>query len=196
MTDNKDGQTTPTAVFDPTKLETVNAGKDYPMEPEDFKKLFHHNCYCEMAHINKKGFPIVTPMFYVVRNEEVWVSSIRKHRPKVMDLDQNPKVSVCIHNDGANLRHQKAILVIGHAEVSSDDTVMREIHWAILDKYWSEVKGEEQRQTAFNAIHTPLRAVIRIVPDKTLNWDFGKMVNAYTPGVWFHEAYELSKKFI
>lgn len=196
MTDSKGEQKAPTAVFDPTKLETVNVSKDYPMEPEEFKKLLEHNCYCEMAHINNKGFPIVTPMFYVVRNGEVWVSSIRKHRHKVIDLEKNPKVSVVIHNDGANLRHQKAILIIGHAEVTSDDALMREIHWGILDKYWSEVKGEEERQTAFNAIHTPLRAVIRIVPEKTLDWDFGKMVNAYTPGVWFNEAYELSKKYI
>lgn len=194
MTDNTVAKE-PTPDFDPVKLETVNAGKDYPMNPEEFQKLFHHNCYLEMAHINKNGFPIVTPMFYVVRNGEVWVSSIRKHRHKVMDLENNPKVSVCIHNDGANLRHQKAILIIGNAEVSTEDAVMREIHWAILDKYWSEVKGEEQRQIAFNAIHTPLRAVIRIVPDKTLNWDFGKMINAYTPGVWFNEAYEMTKKY-
>ncbi|MDD3885201.1 MAG: pyridoxamine 5'-phosphate oxidase family protein [Gallionella sp.] len=193
MTDNTVAKE-PTPDFDPVKLETVNAGKDYPMNPEEFQKLFHHNCYLEMAHINKNGFPIVTPMFYVVRNGEVWVSSIRKHRHKVMDLENNPKVSVCIHNDGANLRHQKAILIIGNAEVSTDDAVMREIHWAILDKYWSEVKGEEQRQIAFKAIHTPLRAVIRIVPDKTLNWDFGKMISAYTPGVWFNEAYEMTKK--
>ena len=64
MTDNKTTQ--PQAKFDPTKLEQLNVAKDYPMEPEEFRKLFEYNCYCEMAHINKKGFPIVTPMFYVV----------------------------------------------------------------------------------------------------------------------------------
>lgn len=192
MTDS----TQPKANFDQNKLDSVKVGKDYPMEPAEFQQLFNHNCYCEMAHTNKNGYPIVTPMFYVVRNGEVWVSSIRGHRNKVLDLETNPKVSVCIHNDGANLRHQKAILIIGQAEVTSDDAIMREVHWGILDKYWSEVKGEQERQVAFDAIHSPNRAVIRIVPEKTLNWDFGKMVDAYTPGVWFREAYDLSQKLL
>ena len=48
----------PRVVFDPAKLEQLNVSKDYPMEPEDFQRLFRYNAYCEMAHVNKKGFPI------------------------------------------------------------------------------------------------------------------------------------------
>jgi general stress protein 26 len=180
-------------VFDPTKLETLNVSSDYPMEKEDFEKLFKYNCYCEMAHVSKKGYPIVTPMFYVVVDNFLYMSSIKKHRHKVMDLEENPKMSVSIHNDGANLRRQKAILIVGNAEVSYDDALMRKIHWAILDKYWSEVKGEEQRNAAFAAVHTPLRAIIKVVPTRVMTWDFGKMVEAYEPGVWFNEAYEVIK---
>jgi general stress protein 26 len=183
-------------VFDPVRLETVNAGSDYPMEPEDFKKLYLHNCYCEMAHINKKGYPIVTPMFYVVRDGLVYMSSIRKHRHKVMDLEERPKISVSIHNDGANARRQKAILIVGNAEVSYDEELRRQIHWEIIDKYWSDVKSEEQRQAAFAGVHTPLRAIIKVVPERTMHWDFGKMVDAYEPGVWFNEAYDMVKKYI
>lgn len=180
-------------VFDPTKLETLNVSSDYPMERDEFEKLFKYNCYCEMAHVNKKGFPIVTPMFYVVVDNVLYMSSIKKHRHKVMDLEENPKMSVSIHNDGANLKRQKAILIVGNAEVSYDDALMRKIHWAILDKYWSEVKGEEQRNAAFAAVHTPLRAIIKVVPTRVMTWDFGKMVEAYEPGVWFNEAYEVIK---
>ena len=111
MTDKQTTQ--PQAKFDPTKLEQLNVAKDYPMEPEEFRKLFEYNCYCEMAHINKKGFPIVTPMFYVVMDGFLYMSSIQKYRHKVHDLEENPKMSVSIHNDGANLRRQKAILLIG-----------------------------------------------------------------------------------
>ena len=96
------------------------------------------------------------------------MSSIQKYRHKVHDLVENPKMSVSIHNDGANLRRQKAILLIGHAEVSTDDAPMRKIHWAIIDKYWSEVKDPEQREAAFAAVHTPLRVIIKVIPEKTI----------------------------
>ncbi len=181
------------AKFDPVKLETLNVSRDYPMEPEEFEKLFKYNCYCEMAHVNKKGYPIVTPMFYVVIDGILYMSSIKKHRHKVLDLEENPKISVSIHNDGANLRRQKAILLIGKAEVSYEEELKRKVHWAIIDKYWSEVKGEAERKAAFEAVHTPLRAIIKVVPEKVISWDFGKMVDAYTPGVWFGEAYDMVK---
>lgn len=185
----------PRVVFDPTKLEQLNVSKDYPMEPEDFKRLFTYNAYCEMAHVDKRGYPIVTPMFYVIHDGFLQMSSIQKHRHKVHHLVENPKISVSIHNDGCNLRHQKAILIIGHAEVYTDDAMMREIHWAIIDKYWEELKGnEEQRQAAFAAVHTPLRAIIKVVPEKIMTWDFGKMVQAYDPGVWFGESHKLESQ--
>lgn len=183
----------PKPKFDPVKLQEVNVSKDYPMEPEEFDKLFKHNCYCEMAHVNAKGFPIVTPMFYVVVDGFLHMSSIQKYRHKVHHLEGNPKISVSIHNDGANLRRQKAILVIGNAEVSYDEELKTKIHWAIIDKYWSEVKGEAERKAAFTAVHTDLRAIIKVIPEKVINWDFGKMVDAYTPGVWFGEAYDMVK---
>jgi len=181
-------------VFDPRKLQEVNVSTDYPMEPKEFDVLYKYNAYCEMAHVNKKGYPITTPMFYVVLDDGlIYISSIKKHRHKVMDLENNPKMSVSIHNDGANLRHQKAILVIGHAEVTYEDALMRKVHWAIIDKYWSDVKGEEQRNAAFNAVHTDLRAIIKVIPEKVMSWDFGKMVQAHTPGLYFGGSYDVIK---
>jgi general stress protein 26 len=189
---NENQTAAPRVVFDPTKLEQLNVSKDYPMESDDFKRLFTYNAYCEMAHVNKKGYPIVTPMFYVIHDGFLQMSSIQKYRHKVHHLIENPKISVSIHNDGCNLRHQKAILMIGQAEVYTDDAKMREIHWAIIDKYWEELKGnEEQRNAAFAAVHTPLRAIIKVHPEKIMTWDFGKMVEAYDPGVWFGESHKL-----
>jgi len=183
----------PKPFFDPIKLEKLDVSNDYPMEPDDFEKLFRHNCYCEMAHVNKKGFPIVTPMFYVIHDGHLFMSSIQKYRHKSHHLIDDPRISVCIHNDGANARHQKAILITGHAELSTDDALMRKIHWMIIDKYWWELKADQERQNAFTAVHTPLRVLIKVIPQKIISWDFGKMVNAYSKGVWFGEAYNMVK---
>ena len=63
--------------FDPVKLEQVNVNVDYPMEPDEFEILYKHNCYCHMAHISKFGYPIVTPMFYVVLEDGfIYISSV------------------------------------------------------------------------------------------------------------------------
>ncbi len=184
-----------TPKFDPKTLQEVDVSKDYPMEEDERALLYEHNCYCQMAHINKYGTPIVTPMFYVVMEDGlVHLSSIAKHRHKVNALQANPKVSVTIHNDGSNAKRQKAILIIGKAEVSFDPDLLERVHWKIIDKYWWDLKdNEEGRQAAFKGIHTDLRAIIKIVPSKVMSWDFGKMVQSYERGVWFNEAYDMVK---
>ena len=180
-------------VFDPVKLETVDVSIDYPMEQDEFDLLFNQNCYCEMAHVNKKGYPIVTPMFYVIIDGFLYMSSIQKHRKKVHDLEANPKISVSIHNDGSNANRQKAILLIGKAEVSTDEDLKVRVHKEIIDKYWWDIKDQATKDAAFVGVHTPLRAIIKVIPDKTMSWDFGKMVQAYQKGVWFGESYNMVK---
>ena len=112
--------------FDPIALERVDVNKDYPMEPDEFEVLYKHNCYCHMAHISQYGYPIVTPMFYVVLEDgHLYISSVQKYRKKIDQLIANPKVSVSISNDGSNASRQKSIQIIGKAEVSFDQELMK-----------------------------------------------------------------------
>ncbi len=186
----------PKVKFDPVKLEQLNVATDYPMELDEFDLLYRRNCYCEMAHVNKRGYPIVTPMFYVIIDDIIHMSSIKKYRHKVHHLKENPKMSVVIHNDGSNVRHQKAILIIGEAELSDEQELMKRVHWDIIDKYFFEITGEEERATVFEAVHTPLRTIIKVIPEKILTWDLGKMLEAHDPGVWFGEAQKLVEKYM
>jgi len=180
--------------FDPVKLEQLRVAQDYPLEPDEFELLFRENAYCEMAHVNKRGYPVVTPMFYVIKDDHIMMSSIKEYRHKVGCLKKNPKMTVSIHNDGTNVRHQKAILVMGQAVIHDDDALMRDIHWQIIDKYFFELTTDEEREAVFEAVHTPLRCIIEVVPEKILTWDLGKMLEAHDPGVWFGESQKLVEK--
>ncbi len=166
------------------------------MEKDEFDSALRENAYCEMAHVNGRGYPVVTPMFYVIKNDHIMMSSIKEYRHKVGHLTKNPKMSVSIHNDGTNVRHQKAILVLGQAKIHDDDALMREIHWQIIDKYFFELTTDDERAAAFEAVHTPLRCIIEVIPEKILTWDLGKMLEAHDPGVWFGESQFLVQKYM
>lgn len=186
----------PQVTFDPVRLEQLRVAQDYPMETDEFELLFRENAYCEMGHVNRRGYPVVTPMFYVIRNDNIMMSSIKNYRHKVGCLTENPKITVSIHNDGTNVRHQKAVLVMGQAVIHDDDALMREIHWQIIDKYFFELTTDEEREVAFEAVHTPLRCIIEVVPEKILTWDLGKMLDAHDEGVWYGEGQKLVSKFM
>ena len=184
----------PAVTFDPVKLEQLSVAQDYPLEKKEFDLLFRENAYCEMAHVNGRGYPIVTPMFYIIKDDHIMMSSIKEYRHKVGHLTKNPKMSVSIHNDGTNVRHQKAILVMGQAKIHDDDALMRDIHWQIIDKYFFELTTDEERDAVFEAVHTPLRCIIEVVPEKILTWDLGKMLDAHDEGVWYGEGQKLVSK--
>ena len=186
----------PQVVFDPVKLEQLSVAQDYPLEIEEFDLLLRENAYCEMAHVNGRGYPIVTPMFYVIKDDNIMMSTIKNYRLKVGCLKENPKMSVTIHNDGTNVRHRKAILVMGQAVIHDDDELMREIHWKIIDKYFFELTTDEERETAFEAVHTPLRCIIEVIPEKVMTWDLGKMLEAHDDGVWFGESKKLIEQYM
>ena len=185
----------PKVTFDPVKLEQLRVAQDYPLELDEFDLLYRENAYCEMGHVNKRGYPVVTPMFYVIK-DDIMMSSIKEYRHKVGCLTENPKITVSIHNDGTNVRHQKAILVMGQAVIHDDDALMRDIHWQIIDKYFFELTTDEEREAAFTAVHTPLRCIIEVVPEKILTWDLGKMLDAHDEGVWYGESQKLVEKYI
>ena len=182
--------------FDPERLERLNVRTDYPMEQDEFELLYRESAYCNMTHTNKRGYPIVTPMFYVIKDDNIMMSTIKNYRLKVGCLMENPKMSVAIHNDGTNVRHQKAILVMGQAKIHDDDEFMRDIHWKIIDKYFFELTTDEEREVAFEAVHTPLRCIIEGEPEKIFTWDLGKMLQAHDPGVWFGESQKLINKYM
>jgi hypothetical protein len=70
--------------FDPERLERLRVQQDYPMEEEEFNLLYHHNAYCSMAHVNKRGYPVVSPMFYFIgKNDNIMMSTIKNYRLKV-----------------------------------------------------------------------------------------------------------------
>jgi len=182
--------------FDPVRLEQLRVAQDYPMDEDEFELLYRNNAYCNMAHVNKRGYPVVSPMFYVIQNDNVMMSTIKNYRLKVGCLQKNPKMTVAIHNDGTNVRHQKAILIMGQAKIHDEDEMMREIHWKIIDKYFFELTTDEQREAAFEAVHTPLRCIIEVVPEKIMTWDLGKMLEAHDDGVWYGESQKLINKFM
>ena len=184
----------PQVTFDPVKLEQLRVAQDYPMEKDEFDLLYHNSAYCNMGHVNKRGYPVVTPMFFVIKNENIMMSSIKNFRHKVGCLMENPKITVSILNDATNVRHQKAIMVMGQAEIHDDDELMREIHWKIIDKYFFELTTDEEREAAFAALHTPLRCIIEVKSEKILTWDLGKMLDAHDDGVWYGESQKLVAK--
>ncbi len=67
-----------------------------------------------------------------------------------------------------------AILVKAKAEITDDRELRRQVHEALIAKYYG-LEPLDRRQELVKAVDTPNRVIIKVHPEKILHWDLGKM---------------------
>ena len=184
------------------KTDRLDVSRQYDLNPEDYHEIFYHNHECFMAHISKDGYPIVSPMWYVVMDDMIYLTTIKDLRYKTAALMNNPKMSLILTNfsvttDGVKAALSKqeittqvicrylvplsrienimAILVKAKAEVTDDRELRAKVHRALIDKYYVD-EPAERRAEIVKAVDTPNRVIIKVHPVKITHWDLGKMV--------------------
>jgi Pyridoxamine 5'-phosphate oxidase len=183
------------------KTDRLDVKNQYDLNPEDYSELFYRSHECFMAHISKDGYPIVSPMWYVVIDDMIHLTTIKDLRHKTAALINNPKMSVVLTNfsvmaDGlkAALNSQEfptqligryltplsrienimAILVKGKAEVTDDRELRSTVHRLLIDKYYAD-ESEERKAEIVQAVDTPNRVIVKVHPVRITHWDLGKM---------------------
>lgn len=187
------------------RTDRLEVDKQYDLNPEDYRELFYNSHECFMAHVSKDGYPIVSPMWYVVIDDMIHLTTIKDLRRKTAALIANPKMSVVMTNFSLRaedvltaLTTQKittqilgryvvpfsridaimAILIKAKAEISDDRDLRRQVHEALIGKYYPG-ESSEQRQQLVTAVDTPNRVIIKVHPEKIMHWDLGKMFGVH-----------------
>jgi general stress protein 26 len=184
------------------KTDRLDVKNQYDLNPEDYAELFHNNHECFMAHVSKDGYPIVSPMWYVIVDDMIHLTTIKDLRHKTAALISNPKMSVIFTNFSvmaddlkaalnsqafptqiigryliplSRIENIMAILVKGKAEVTDDRELRATVHRLLIDKYYAD-ESDESRAEFVKAVDTPNRVIVKVHPVKITHWDLGKMV--------------------
>jgi general stress protein 26 len=184
------------------KTDRLDVKNQYDLNPEDYDELFNNSHECFMAHISKDGYPIVSPMWYVVIDGMIYLTTIKDLRHKTAALMKNPNMSLILTNFSvaaddvkaalnsqelptqiigryltplSRIEHIMAILVKAKAEVTDDRELRARVHRLLIDKYYAN-ESEESRADIVKAVDTPNRVIIKVNPVKVTHWDLGKMV--------------------
>ena len=183
------------------RTDRLQVQTEYDLSPEDYRELFYNSHECFMAHISKDGYPMVSPMWYVVFDHIIHLTTIKDLRHKTASLEANPKMSLVLTNFGVRadkvrerlnksdlptqilgrylvpctrIDNIQAILIKAKAEISDDRELRSKVHRAVIDRYWVD-EPEEVRAQLVKAIDTPNRVIIKVHPVKVWHWDLGKM---------------------
>jgi len=183
------------------RTDRLQVQTEYDLSPEDYHELFYNSHECFMAHVSKDGYPMVSPMWYVVFDDIIHLTTIKDLRYKTAALMRNPKMSLVLTNfsvradkvrdtlNRADITTQiigrylvpctridniQAILIKANAEISDDRELRAKVHRALIDRYCVEEPPEVRAQLV-KAIDTPNRVIIKVRPVKIWHWDLGKM---------------------
>lgn len=122
-----------------------------------------------MATADKSGQPHVVPVWFGWDGECLWISSYSNTR-KVVELETNPKISICIDTTG-EAGETKAVILEGKVELIKQpvEFLQQQFRW-IYQRYLGE-KGVLEKPPQ-EWIHDPHHLLIKLKPARIFTWNW------------------------
>lgn len=143
------------------------------MSQEDIDNLLRTGKVLYITHLTKEGWPMVTPMFYCMLGDDIYTTTV-KGRTKEIAYRRDNRMSAAVSREDLTLANEQALTVKARAEIIEDPDMVAKVCRGYVNKYWSEFSAGDQ-EAYFRTLYTKDRVAIRIIPEKIVSWDVGKM---------------------
>jgi general stress protein 26 len=143
-----------------------NKHPETQLTQEEQRSLLEAGREMFLTHLTKDGFPMVTVHVYVVRDGELWSTSV-KGRVKVKALQTDPRCGVCISSSGLTLPFGGAMTMKTRVEIIEDRACVEEICRLHGERYYASPKA---RELFTRSLFTPNRVAMRFHIDRVVSW--------------------------
>lgn len=147
------------------------------LTPEEQLELLDSERVVIISSIGPRGWPHSMPMWFVVRDGEIWVWTYAKSQ-KVKNLERNPRATLLIET-GHEYQELRGIQIEAEAELIRDTDEVFEFAKLLTVRYAEGL--EELPEGAEDALRAqaPKRVAIRFRPVRTATWDHRKLGGNY-----------------
>jgi len=140
------------------------------LSDDEIEALKHADAPAYIATVDKRGFPRITPLWFIWECGSFYLTSIHG-KPYIYHLVENPKASICIQVEEVQSgihRPNRQIKALGIAEVYEDfdSLITRKISEKYLTGEGSEAEIERRCSVA--------RLVVKLMPTKLWGLAGGK----------------------
>jgi general stress protein 26 len=122
-----------------------------------------------------RGWPHVMPLWYVVRNGEIWAWTYGKSQ-KARNLERDDRATLMLET-GERYDELRGVTIEAHTVVHRDHESVVELGQEILERYGTPVQGEG----AIDMLRAQAakRVGLQFVPARIASWDHRKLGGAY-----------------
>ena len=124
-----------------------------------------------------RGWPHSMPLWYVVRDGEVWSWTFAKSQ-KVKNLERDPRCTLLVEA-GREYQELRGIQIEAEAEIVRDHDAVFEFAKELTVRYAEGIDSIEGDAAAALRAQAPKRVALRFRPVRTATWDHRKLGGTY-----------------
>jgi PPOX class probable F420-dependent enzyme len=145
------------------------------MTPEEVDAFLEEQRVVVCATNGRDGFPHLMPLWYVVRDGELWAWTFAKSQ-KVRNLERDPRASLQVET-GEEYQELRGVMLKCDVEVIRDTDRVRDLGLEIFARYTGGELGDEVR--AMVEKQAAKRVAMRFAERDRATWDHRKLGGTY-----------------
>jgi PPOX class probable F420-dependent enzyme len=124
-----------------------------------------------------RGWPHMMPLWYVLRDGEVWVWTYAKSQ-KVKNLERDPRATLLVET-GVEYGELRGVMIEAEAELIRDTDEIVEFGKELTIRYSEGIDSVEGDAAAALVAQAPKRVAIHFHPKQVATWDHRKLGGVY-----------------
>jgi PPOX class probable F420-dependent enzyme len=147
------------------------------LTPAEQAELLSSERVVVVSSLGPRGWPHSMPMWYVVREGEIWVWTYAKSQ-KVRNLERDPRATLLIET-GHEYTELRGIQIEAVAELIRDPERVVDYAKEMTIRYAEGIESVEGDAAAALEAQAPKRVAVRFEARRTATWDHRKLGGTY-----------------
>jgi PPOX class probable F420-dependent enzyme len=122
-----------------------------------------------------RGWPHLMPLWYVIRDGEIWAWTYRKSQ-KVRNLERDPRATLQVES-GELYQELRGVMIEARARVHRDHEVVAALGTELLTRYGGGSDGPDFADAV--RAQAAKRVALQFIAERTASWDHGKLGGTY-----------------
>jgi PPOX class probable F420-dependent enzyme len=144
---------------------------------DEQRELLESERIVTVASQGRDGWPHLMPLWYVLRDGEIWVYTYAKSQ-KVRNLERDPKATLLVET-GHEYSELRGVMIEAEAYVSREHGLVFEVAKQLTLRYADGLDSIEGDAAEALAAQARKRVAIRFVARRTATWDHRKLGGTY-----------------
>jgi PPOX class probable F420-dependent enzyme len=150
----------------------VSRRAEITLTPAEQRELLERGRIVVVSTIGPRGWPHSMPLWYVLRDGEVWIYTYAKSQ-KVRNLERDPRATLLVET-GHEYFELRGVEIEGEAEIHRDHDVVYELARELTLRYSDAGSIESEAAEALRA-QAKKRVAVRFQARRVASWDHRKL---------------------